>query len=526
MEAGGLITPPPLPGRTPKTPAMKESISISPVTRIEGHLGVKVDTDNGRVTDARVVGEMFRGFEQILRGRDPLDAQQVTQRICGVCPVEHGIASVLAQDAAYSLAVPANGRLVRNLVQAANFITSHITHFYLLSGLDFVDVAQILSYTGSDPGLVAVRDWAKAELAGGGANPVGPFLPQYPAQLIRDPALNHGVLRHYLDALAIRQVGHKFGAVFAGRLPHAATLVPGGVTEKVTAMKIASCRAMLGQLRTFVEQTYLTDVITVAQAFPAYFELGRGCGNFLSYGVFPETDDGVRRFLPAGVQIGGKSERLDAAAITEDVRYSWYSSATGRTPDQGETLPDAAKAGAYSWLKAPRYRGQVMEVGALARLLVAYGEAPADSGIKAAVDTLLKTIGRKPADLVSVLGRHAARALESWLLVDCCERWLDQLVPDQPASAGFNIPASGQGMGLTEAARGALGHWIEIRDHKISRYQCVVPTTWNCSPRDDRSQPGAVEQALVGTPVADAKHPIEVARVIRSFDPCIACAVH
>jgi Ni,Fe-hydrogenase I large subunit len=504
---------------------MKETISVSPVTRIEGHLGVKIDTDNGRVVSAQVIGEMFRGFEQILRGRDPLDAQQITQRICGVCPVEHGIASILAQDAAYQVAPPSNGRLVRNLIQAANFITSHITHFYLLSGLDFVDVAQVTTYTGADPALTALRDWAKAELASNSVNAVGPFLPQFPAQLIRDPALNLGVLKHYLDALEMRQIGHKLSAIFAGKMPHAATLVPGGVTEKVTALKIASYRAHLNKLRTFIDQAYLPDVVAVAGAFPDYFTIGRGCGNFLAYGVFPESAGADSAFLPAGVLLGDKLQPLDAATIAEDVRFSWYSSASGRAPLQGETIPAPDKAGAYSWLKAPRYGGRVMEVGPLARLLVAY-RSNRPTVAKSAVDGLLKTIGRTPADLVSVLGRHAARALEAKLLVDRCAEWIEQLVPDQPAFTDFSIPEAGQGVGLTEAARGALGHWIEIRGRKIANYQCVVPTTWNCSPRDDREQAGALEQALVGTPVADAKQPIEVARVIRSFDPCLACAVH
>ena len=504
---------------------MKETVSISPVTRIEGHLGVKIETDNGRITNAQVVGEMFRGFEQILRGRDPLDAQQITQRICGVCPVEHGIASVLAQDAAYGITPPTNGRLARNLTQAANFITSHITHFYLLSGLDFVDVAQVTTYSGSDPALVTLRDWAKSEIANNTVNAGGPFLPQFPAQLIRDPALNLGILRHYLEAIEVRQSGHKLGATFLGKLPHAAALIPGGITEKITAIKIASARALLDRLRTFIETVFLPDVVAVAQAFPAYFELGRGCGGFLAYGVFPERDDGSAPFLPSGVVLGEQLQPLNPGAITEDVRYSWYSSASGRKPTEGETTPDATKAGAYSWLKAPRYAGRPLEVGPLARLLVAY-HGSHNSAAKSAVDGLLKATGRTPADLVSVLGRHAARALEAKLLADRCAEWIEQLVPDQPACRDFTIPESGSGVGLTEAARGALGHWIEIRDRKIANYQCVVPTTWNCSPRDDRDQPGPMEQALLGTPIADAASPIEAARVIRSFDPCLACAVH
>ena len=282
---------------------------------------------------------------------------------------------------------------------------------------------------------------------------------------------------------------------------------------------------MLGRLRTFIETVYLPDVVAVAGAFPSYFELGRGCGNFLTYGAFPEDDDGGSPFYPSGVLVGNQLQALNTDAITEDVRYSWYSSASGRKPTEGETKPDPTKAGAYSWLKAPRYDGRPLEVGPLARLLVAYHDGR-NAALKSAVDGLLKAVGRGPQDLVSVLGRHATRALEAKLLVDRCSEWIEQLVPDQPSCCDFTIPASGSGIGLTEAARGALGHWLEIREHKIANYQCVVPTTWNCSPRDDRDQSGPVEQALVGTPIADPKSPIEAARVIRSFDPCLACAVH
>jgi len=503
---------------------MKETITVSPVTRIEGHLGVTIETDDGRVASARVVGEMFRGFERILRGRDPLDAQQVTQRICGVCPVEHGIASVLAQDAAYGIAPPPNGRLARNLAQAANFIASHITHFYLLSGLDFVDVAQVTTYTGADSALIALRDWAKSELAANTVNAGGPFLPQFSAQLIRDPELNLGILRHYLEALEVRRDAHKLGALFLGKLPHAAALIPGGITEKITAIQIAAARALLARLATFVEQVYVPDVVAVAAAFPAYFSLGRSCGNFLAYDAFPQSDGGSP-LLPAGALRDGRLERVDIAAITEDVRYSWYASPSGLRPTSGETDPAPDKPDAYSWLKAPRYPGSPMEVGTLARILVAYrdGRTPA---VKTAVDSLLKTTGRTPADLDSVLGRHAARAVESKILVDRCAAWLDELQPDRPSCVDFKIPATASGVGLTEAARGALGHWIEIREHRIANYQCGVPTTWNCAPRDDNGRPGPLEHSLVGTPIADPAQPIEAARVIRSFDPCIACAVH
>jgi len=504
---------------------MADRITISPVTRIEGHLGIKVDVESNRVARAFVSGEMFRGFEVILRGRDPLDAQHITQRICGVCPVEHGVASVLAQEMAYKLAPAENGRIARNLIQGVNFIMSGMTHFYLLSGLDFVDVAMITGYQGKDHALLALQAWVKSQLSSGQVYPAAPFLPRYAAKYLQDQDANFGALKHYLDALELRAVAHQMSAVFAGKMPHAATLVPGGITDKISALKIAQFKSMLERVSDFIEESYLPDVIAVAKAFPDYFALGQGCGNFLAYGAFAESADGKAKLLPAGLLVGGKLQPLDPEAITEDVSQSFFASASGRKPADGETTAASDKAGAYSWLKAPRYQSQVMEVGPLARVLVAYHDG-SNPALKQATDGLLKALGREPKDLVSVMGRHAARALECKLLADRCAQWVDQLVPGAPAFNDFEVPESGQGFGLTEAARGALGHWLEIRGHKISNYQCVVPTTWNCSPRDDRGVAGPMEQALVGTPVADPENPIEAVRVVRSFDPCLACAVH
>jgi ferredoxin hydrogenase large subunit/hydrogenase large subunit len=364
----------------------------------------------------------------------------------------------------------------------------------------------------------------KAQLDSKMVYPAAPFLPRYTAKYLQDSDANFTALRHYLDALEMRTIGHKMAAVFAGKMPHAATLLAGGVTEQVSALKIVQYKAFLDRLRTFIDTAYLPDVAEVAKAFPEYFTVGRGCGNFLCYGVFPQTADGSRKFIPPGLLLDGKILPVEPNSITEDVTYSWFSSGSGLKPAEGQTTAVPSKAGAYSWLKAPRYNGQVVEVGALARVLVAYnlGAAP----VKPAVDDLLKALGREPKDLMSVLGRHAARALEAKLLAEACSEWLEQLQPGAPTMTEVSVPETGRGYGLTEAARGALGHWIELRNTKISNYQCVVPTTWNCSPRDDKGNPGPVEQAMVGLTVADPENPIEVARVVRSFDPCIACAVH
>jgi ferredoxin hydrogenase large subunit/hydrogenase large subunit len=503
---------------------MATTITLDPVTRIEGHLSIRTEVQNGKVVRAYSSGEMFRGFEVILKGRDPLDAQQITQRICGVCPVSHGIASILAQDQAYQCPVPDNGRLVRNLILGAEYIHSHITHFYLLSAVDFVDIKAITQYTGKDPVLRDLRAWVEAELASHRVLPAAPFLPRYEGHYLQDTELNITAIRHYLDALEMRKLAHRMGALFCGKLPHAASLVPGGVTEAVTTRQIVAYGSMLKELRRFIDQVYLPDMLAVAGAFPDYFAMGKGCGNFLAYGAFPESSDGKGLFMPSGVLKADRPASLDPGLITEDVTCSRFSSPSGLHPSKGLTLADPQKKDAYSWIKAPRYQGSPMEVGPLARVLVACRSGHAE--ISRLVNDLLASAKARPQSLMSVMGRHAARAIECKAVADRCEVWLDQLKPDQPAFAQFTIPQAGSGAGLTEAPRGALGHWIEIAGRKIDRYQCIVPTTWNCSPRDANGQGGPVEQALEGTTVADANNPIEAARVVRSFDPCIACAVH
>ncbi|CAN2041786.1 Periplasmic (NiFeSe) hydrogenase large subunit [Candidatus Magnetomoraceae bacterium gMMP-15] len=504
---------------------MAKTINIDPITRIEGHLGVKIEVESDKVINAFVSGEMFRGFEVILKGRHPMDAQQITQRICGVCPVSHGTASILAQEEAYNVRPPKNGRIMRNIVLAANYIQSHILHFYHLSALDFVDITAILNYTGNDSQLQELKSWVKAQVSSNLIYPAAPFLPRYSGKYIEDTEVNILAIKHYLDALDMRALAHKLGAVFGGRLPHAATLVPGGITEKLSAKKIASCISMIKKLQIFIDKSYIPDIIAAAYAFPEYFTIGKGCGNFLAYGVFHESDDHSNKLFSAGVIIDGKLKNFDSEKITEDVKFSRFSQESGLKPINGRTIADPHKNNAYSWIKAPRYNGKVMEVGPLARMMVDYyrGKNPK---VKKLINGLLDKISGKPRDLISVLGRHAARAVECKIVADRCLEWIEELNPNRPVFTDFDIPESAEGIGLTEAPRGALGHWLKINDYKISNYQCVVPTTWNCSPRDANDNPGAVELALVGTPIADKNNPIEATRVVRSFDPCIACAVH
>lgn len=501
-------------------------ITIDPITRIEGHLKVEVVVDDGEVKDARSSGTLFRGFELILRGRHPLDAQRLTQRICGVCPIVHGTAAALNLDSAFGVddRIPDNGRIVRNLILGSNYIQSHLLHFYHLAALDYVDVTAAASYEGNDPVLNSVKAFL-------GRGELGPFAPRYEGDYRLSPEANRAATAHYIKALEARRKAHEMLAIFGGKMPHEVGIVPGGVTQPVTVDKITAFLWRLNELRDFIDHVYIPDVLTVARAYADYFEIGAGCGHFLAYGVFEldsrETNLLKReRFLKGG-RVGRDLllQEVNPARITEQVRHSWYDDAiTGRHPAEGDTVPVPHKEGAYSWLKAPRYDGQVYEVGPLARMVVAY--ARGDEKVKALVDTVLSQFNVPVQALFSVLGRHAARALECKLVADAMADWVLQLKPGEPVYAEYELPETSQGVGLVDGPRGALGHWIRIENGVIANYQCVVPSTWNLSPRDDHDQPGPVEQALIGARVKDEANPFEVVRIVRSFDPCLACAVH
>ncbi len=501
----------------------KTVVTVDPLTRIEGHLKIKVEVENGIVTNAYSSGEMFRGWEIILRDRSPIDAPPITQRICGVCPMPHGIGSVTALDDAFNVEPPANGRIIRNLLLGSEYVHSHILHFYHLSALDYVDITAILSYKGLDPKLNKIKDWVKSDLDSGFAFAGAPFLPRYEGDYITDTDINIKAIADYVKALEVRRKSHEMLAIFGGKVPHCQTLFAGGVATQLTLDRIVQFKSRLSEIRDFVANTYIPDVVAVASLYPDYLKIGKGVGNFLSYGAYPQDESG-NPFIDSGVYTDGNLEEFDSNNVAEFVKYSKFSSGSGLHPFKGETTPSAKKSGAYSWLKAPRYKGKVVEVGPLARMIIAYLKG--NSGVKEIVDSALNALSLKPEDLISTMGRHAARALELKLVTDKMIEWVDQLDPGKPVHNKFDIPKTGEGMGLTEGGRGSLGHWISIDNWRIANYQAVVPTTWNGGPRDDNGNMGPFEQALMGTPVADVNNPIEVGRVIRSFDPCLACAVH
>lgn len=478
----------------------RRTISIDPMTRIEGHLKIEATIENKTVVDAKCEGTLYRGFEQILQGRNPLDAIQITQRFCGVCPTPHAIASAQALDNALGIMPPPNGRIIRNIMQGANYIQSHVLHFYHLAALDY--------FSGPD---------------------VPPFIPRYEADYRVPHAFRETLINHYIQAYQIRLKAHELCAIWAGKMPHVASVVPGGVSIIPRLDNITTSIWRLKELTDFIDKVYLPDVLTIAQIYRDHFFIGAGCRNLLSFGLFDlDAEPNVlkrNRYFPMGRVTKGTIASVDPAKITEDIKSSWYDSRSHLHPSKGETRPSPGKKDAYSWLKAPRYENQAYEVGPLARIVLAYQTKSHAHAVKQ-IDDILTSLQLQPDDLYSVMGRHVARAVECKLVADELSSYIMQVKLDEPVCSDYQIPDTGEGMGLWCAARGALGHWISIKDGMIARYQAVVPTTWNASPRDDKEQLGPIEQALVGLEVEDAENPFPLARTVRSFDPCLACAVH
>lgn len=461
---------------------MAQISTIDPVTRLEGHLKIEVTVDTVRgvqqVVDAKATGTMFRGFESILVNRHPWDAQHITERICGVCPVSHGLAAVLALDNACGITVPANGRIARNLVLASNYIQSHILHFYHLAVQDYVD--------GPD---------------------MPPWQPSWKSDKRIDAKTSNVLVQHYVTALEMRRKAHEMGAVFGAKLPHPPAFIPGGLTTKVRPDRIQKVSSYLKELIPFIKNVYIPDVELLASIYDDYYSIGRGYGNLLAYGVFDQDSTGNSKLFKRGCITNGsrRMQSVDIRSITEQVTHSWYAEDTNNlNPARGETVPQYPKDGAYSWLKAPRYKGTPFEAGPLARMWV---NGDYRRGI-------------------SVMDRHIARAYEAQKVAAAMTRWVGQLKAGGDTSIAAGVPVSATAYGLTEAPRGAIGHWVEITNSLISRYQVITPTCWNASPRDNRNHRGPIEQALIGTPVDNIDEPVEVLRVIHSFDPCLSCAVH
>ncbi len=521
-------------------------IVVDPVTRIEGHLRIEVEVTDGVVSNAWSTGTLFRGIEIILKGRNPEDAWLFTQRLCGVCTYVHGVASVRSVEDALNLTIPDNARIVRNLLMGTQYLHDHIVHFYHLHALDWVDIKDALT---ADPNLATEQaaqlfpqaktiDYAAVQkriktLIGSGH--LGPFAGGYwghPAYRL-DPETNLIFVAHYLEALSQQARTAQMHAIFGGKNPHVQSLMVGGVTcsYDLNKTRVSQFRQLWQETKDFIDTIYIPGVSLLAQEYSksGWEKLG-AFGNFLVFGEFSESaQEPASLFFPQGAILQRRPvSAVDTSAILEHVRHSWYAGSTARHPSKGVTTPSYTTlntADRYSWLKAPRYQTQAMEVGPLARVLVAYGKGQAET--RRAVDDFLGNTGLPTGALYSTLGRTAARALETQIIADAMGQWLDELQFGGDTSLRKPaMPASASGVGLNEAPRGALGHWIEISNQKIANYQMVVPSTWNFGPRCANGNKGPVEKALIGTPVADPARPVEILRTVHSFDPCIACAVH
>ncbi len=567
-------------------------VVVDPICRIEGHLRVEVNLDGQNVIrNAVSTGTMWRGLEVILKGRDPRDAWAFTERICGVCTGTHALTSVRAVEDALAIKIPENANTIRNLMQLNLYVHDHLVHFYHLHALDWVDVVSALkadvkrtselaqsisNWPLSSPGYF--RDLQNRLKKFVESGQLGPFSNAYwgnPAYKL-PPEANLMAVAHYLEALDFQKEIVKVHTIFGGKNPHPNWLVGGvpcainvhdtGAVGAINMERLNLVKSIVDRSKEFVEQVYIPDLLAIASFYKGWLH-GGGISSqaLLSYGDMPERANDYSSgnlLLPRGAIIGGKLDKIhevdlkDPEQIQEFVTHSWYKYADeskGLHPFDGVTEPNYKPEGPnfkgtrtrieqldesakYSWIKAPRWRGNAMEVGCLSRMVLAYVQPKQFPFIKETIDAVLKQLDVPVTALFSTLGRTAARGIETLYCADLQVKQLDKLIANIKAgdSSTANVekwepstwPKEAKGAGFTEAPRGALGHWIKIKDTKIDNYQCVVPTTWNGSPRDHKGQIGAYEASLMNTPLAKADEPLEILRTLHSFDPCLACSTH
>jgi|SRR5579871_648158 hydrogenase large subunit len=558
---------------------MTTRVVVDPVTRIEGHLRVEAMLDDQNVVrDAISSGTMWRGIEIILQGRDPRDAWAFTERICGVCTTVHALASVRCVENALGVRVPPNADIIRNIMFLTQMVQDHVIHFYHLHALDWVDVVSALKADPAATAALAQKVSPSWPLASTGyykdiaatlkkfvdSGQLGIFQNAYwghPAYKL-PPEANLMAVAHYLEALKWQKEIIKIHTIFGGKNPHPNYLV-GGMAAAISMQsdnainmeRLNYVRGLIQDAQQIVNHLYIPDLLAVASFYPEWAHIGGGLGSYMVYGDLPQNgimDSSQFRF-PRGVVLNKNlSEVLpldlaDPAQVREEIAHSWYEYPAGKDalhPWEGVTsakysgpkppykqLDEKAK---YSWLKSPRWKGNPVEVGPLARMIVGYASGRAE--FKEVVTSALGALKAPPAALFSTLGRTAARGLETQLAVVWLQQEYDHLIENLKAGDSATAdnsrwepsswPSETKGFGFTEAPRGALAHWIQIKDGKIANYQIVVPSTWNASPKDGKGQHGAYEAALLDTPMADPKRPVEILRTIHSFDPCLACASH
>lgn len=533
-------------------------VVVDPLTRIEGHLRIEVEVEKGKVKDVRSCGTLFRGLEMILKGRDPRDVQHFTQRTCGVCTYTHALASTRAlEDAIFNAShkdIPANATYIRNLVLGQLFLHDHIVHFYHLHALDWVDVTSALQADPSKAAslansissrptkaedLRAVQDKLKAFVASGQLGPFtnAYFLGGHPAYYL-EPEANLVATAHYLEALRVQVEAARGMAVFGGKNPHPQFLVAGGVTcyDALTPERIKEFEEIYKKTAAFVRDVYIPDLLLVAGAYKDWAGIG-GTHDFMTMGDFPKAGGERKlesRWLKPGIIYNrdlAHVQDFDPTKISEHIRHSWYDGDKADNPYDEKTEPKFTHMGdkdRYSWLKAPRYDEHSTETGPLACVLVNYAKGNPD--IKPLVDMVLQKLSVGPEALFSTLGRTAARGIETLAIANkmasMLEEFKDNIRSDKQIVEDLEVPQESRSVGFVEAPRGGLSHWIRIEKGRVGNFQLVVPTTWNLGPRDANNVLGPCEEALMGTPIADPKRPVEILRTVHAFDPCIACAVH
>lgn len=540
---------------------------IDPITRIEGHLRVEMEVDNGVVTDAWVSGGCFRGMELVVQDRTPEDAAQIVQRICGVCPVSHAHVSSIAAEKAYNIKISNNARIIRNIIEGAQFLHSHILWFYTLAALDYVNPLNALNAniataydlvqsagTGCQTDLTALAQ-KLTKFANNGQLSIfsgGWFLdPQVATEFKLSPEADLICTAHYLEALNMQARASEISGLIGGKMPHVMTLIPGGTAFVPTEEKLDDLWSLVREVRDWVKLTMIPDTKIIAPAYTDALHFGKGCGRYVAWGVFERPSmEPTDRYMPAGVVWENLNVTdPDEALIKEYVGHSWYVGDSDLNPVEGVTDPEYTSYyvpgseheenghmigtvnDRYTWSKGPSYDGKCMEAGPFSRVLAAYlrgGEQ--NKFIVDNLNALCADLGLTIPDLQSTLGRVAARQVECLYVAELMVEWVDELIAaiKEGDSEYFRAPErlSGRGTGMWEAPRGALLHTENVDNGKINAYQIIIPTTWNIAPRNAEGVRGPMEQALIGTPVSSVDMPINALRTVHSFDPCTACAVH
>ncbi len=556
---------------------MAKRIVVDPVTRIEGHLRIDVEVDEGKVSKAWSSGQMWRGIEQILEGRDPLDAWIFTQRICGVCTTVHALASVRAVENALEMEVPVNAQHIRNMIITAHGVHDHIVHFYHLSALDWVDIVSALKADPKEAAKLAeslsgwelngVHEMTRIQQKLQGfvnSGQLGVFANGYwgHSAMKLPPEVNLIAAAHYIQALEIQRDANKIVTILGGKTPHIQNLAVGGVTNSINLdsqavlnmERLTYVKSLIEKLDSFVKNAYLVDLAVIGAFYTEWAGYGKGVTDYLCVPDLPLDSKGTKFAMPGGYirngdlstfkPINSYNDDFLKMGIAESSKHSWYTGDEPLHPWDGKTIPsydDFNDEGQYSWIKSPTFQGRPAQVGPLANVLcmAAAGHESTNKHLGFLVDTL-NTVNKMVGGpggvgidaLHSTLGRHAARAVRCAVMLDELNVQWEMLVNNIASgdTDTYNRPSFPKGeirgVGFHEAPRGVLSHWVVIEDAKIKNYQCVVPSTWNAGPRNNEDVPGPYEASLVGNPVVDEHNPLEVLRTVHSFDPCIACAIH